>query len=348
MNVLIIGNGFDLAHGLKTSYDDFLKICELAKAENVQWQDDKPVINERVWAENKRVLIEEISGNLGEVLWKQLCKEVRGNFWVDFLQKRENQIGKNWIDFEDEIKNFLIKIHEKQVEDKKEYMIIRADDDAGIVAFCKKYGYTNKNPRYGDVYKKLNEELNKLIKSYEIYLDGYINTCEIEQNQYLRNKTFDHVLSFNYTCTYTEHYNANVDCCYIHGKADLRYDYTNMVLGFDERSFGDDKLIPDLIPFEKFYQRVVNRTDNQYLDWIDEMEYTGTHNIYIFGHSLGVTDGDVLSKFLTADNSKVHIYYYNEQDRAEKIKNMALIIGADNVIKLTGGKDPKIVFETND
>lgn len=27
---------------------------------------------------------------------------------------------------------------------------------------------------------------------------------------------------------------------------------------------------------------------------------------------------------------------------------MALIIGADNVIKLTGGKEPKIVFETDD
>ena len=27
MNILIIGNGFDLAHGLKTSYRDFLNYC---------------------------------------------------------------------------------------------------------------------------------------------------------------------------------------------------------------------------------------------------------------------------------------------------------------------------------
>lgn len=26
MNILIVGNGFDLAHGLKTNYSDFLKI----------------------------------------------------------------------------------------------------------------------------------------------------------------------------------------------------------------------------------------------------------------------------------------------------------------------------------
>ncbi len=27
MDVLVIGNGFDLAHGLKTSYKDFLEAC---------------------------------------------------------------------------------------------------------------------------------------------------------------------------------------------------------------------------------------------------------------------------------------------------------------------------------
>lgn len=27
MDILIIGNGFDLAHGLKTSYRDFLNYC---------------------------------------------------------------------------------------------------------------------------------------------------------------------------------------------------------------------------------------------------------------------------------------------------------------------------------
>lgn len=28
MDILIIGNGFDLAHGLKTSYKDFLDFCK--------------------------------------------------------------------------------------------------------------------------------------------------------------------------------------------------------------------------------------------------------------------------------------------------------------------------------
>ena len=28
MNILILGNGFDIAHGLKTKYSDFLDYCE--------------------------------------------------------------------------------------------------------------------------------------------------------------------------------------------------------------------------------------------------------------------------------------------------------------------------------
>ncbi len=31
MNILIIGNGFDLAHGLPTKYGDFLDFCERAR-----------------------------------------------------------------------------------------------------------------------------------------------------------------------------------------------------------------------------------------------------------------------------------------------------------------------------
>lgn len=36
MDILIIGNGFDLAHGLKTSYKDFLKFCNKKRLKIVQ------------------------------------------------------------------------------------------------------------------------------------------------------------------------------------------------------------------------------------------------------------------------------------------------------------------------
>ena len=34
MNILLIGNGFDLAHGLPTRYTDFLEFIKIMKAVN--------------------------------------------------------------------------------------------------------------------------------------------------------------------------------------------------------------------------------------------------------------------------------------------------------------------------
>lgn len=36
MNILVIGNGFGLAHGLPTKYGDFLRFCELLRGEKIQ------------------------------------------------------------------------------------------------------------------------------------------------------------------------------------------------------------------------------------------------------------------------------------------------------------------------
>lgn len=45
MEILIIGNGFDLAHGLPTKYTDFLQICSIAKTAKVSWIENKASIS---------------------------------------------------------------------------------------------------------------------------------------------------------------------------------------------------------------------------------------------------------------------------------------------------------------
>ncbi len=38
-NILVIGNGFDLAHGLKTSYSDFIEMVKLKKNDKFKLED---------------------------------------------------------------------------------------------------------------------------------------------------------------------------------------------------------------------------------------------------------------------------------------------------------------------
>lgn len=74
MDVLIIGNGFDLAHGLKTSYKDFLEIC----------------INS-----NSVVSLEQPMSE-----YKDYCET---NLWMKHFITRQNELGETWIDLENEI-----------------------------------------------------------------------------------------------------------------------------------------------------------------------------------------------------------------------------------------------------
>ena len=95
---------------------------------------------------------------------------------------------------------------------------------------------------------------------------------------------------------------------------------------------------------EKYYQRIVKNSDSRYLEWIDEMKNEKDNKVYIYGHSLGETDGDVLTEFILADNCETTIFYYNEFDRAEKIKNLAIILKPNNLIRMMSGSNPKLVL----
>lgn len=73
------------------------------------------------------------------------------------------------------------------------------------------------------------------------------------------------------------------------------------------------------------------------------------HFLYIFGHSLDVTDGDILRRLILHDNVKTNIFYYREyendkRDLKQKIANLVKIIGQDELIKRTGGNTRTIEF----
>ncbi len=81
MDVLILGNGFDLAHGLKTRYKDFLDYYfQKEKAKNF----DGAFID----SENLK------------------------NVWLYHFVNKQNQLGDKWIDLEEEIYNVIKKIDE--------------------------------------------------------------------------------------------------------------------------------------------------------------------------------------------------------------------------------------------
>ncbi len=136
---------------------------------------------------------------------------------------------------------------------------------------------------------------------------------------------------------------------YIHGKANgcNILENNNMVLGIDEY-LPDDRKNKDLefIAFKKYYQRIHKGTGNQYKGWLDTIKKIpsaiynnrGKHynNLYIFGHSLDVTDKDVLMELILGDNVYTTIYYRDLKQKGQQIANLVRVIGQDELIRRTG------------
>lgn len=103
--------------------------------------------------------------------------------------------------------------------------------------------------------------------------------------------------------------------------------------------------------FKKFYQRIYKGTDSTYIDWLND-DINENRNkeekfplyIYFYGHSLAETDKDILRKLILYENAHLRFFFHNKDALAKQISNLVKIIGQDNLIHMTGGRDCKIDF----
>ena len=76
----------------------------------------------------------------------------------------------------------------------------------------------------------------------------------------------------------------------------------------------------------------------------DMKRHPPKHNLFIFGHSLDVTDRDILKELILCDNMYTTIYYFNKEDLGTKIANLVRVIGQGELIRRTGGSTKTIEF----
>lgn len=423
MNILVIGNGFDLAHGLPTKYGDFL-----------EWVVDQVYffgyMSEQEAEITKNVLCPKLNipdSKLREkksttsVKQHEIWECINDNFWLEYFLQCDMYQKENWIDFESEISRVIKSIDDDMRASKfDEYTVVIKCTEPylseyflnnyellkqakGFKALAKinnleknegkkctvsqiseyKNQYEEEHPiedvkekiTYKQMIQRLEDDLNKLDRALEIYLVDYVgNISDVKRKSEFDNLNPDHVLSFNYSDTYERLYDnkKEIEYDYIHGKADINntIESNNMVLGIDEYLPIDrkDKEI-SFIAFKKYYQRIYKGTGCEYKDWmytikesaksiesklregypeqIPFIKFTNDarHNLYIFGHSLDVTDKDILRDLILNDNVYTKIFYYNKADLASKIANLVKVIGQDELIRRTGGSTKTIEFK---
>ena len=249
--ILLIGNGFDLAHGLPTSYSYFLDFCDKVSRifTYLMYVDqkvyEKSVLN--IWDVDdsiKAKLLEwyKKRNENPDKLAVEIYNNIKENIWIHYFLNIRYSLGKNWIDFESEISNVVqaIETLKGYIERDEDVLKIKDTKQQTIIYFLKIAKKSLQDvfnlKRIDGFIEDISIELDKLIRSLEIYICEFVNEIDIiKENDDIKTITPDYVLSFNYSNTYERIYGQSKEVTYdyIHGKADIKnnVDTCNLVLG---------------------------------------------------------------------------------------------------------------------
>ena len=277
-NLLIIGNGFDLAHNMKTSYNHFI---EYLVEEQFKANKFESAFTLGVGIENIRELINEITNGNDFVDQNFKNKFIRDLIWEFSL--------KYWCDIEN-----------------KYFELLNTTDN--ISCFFKDPKTLNSDfeiiKNYLVEYLK---EQEKEVKALESYKKMFNLLDSIETR----------ILNFNYTNTLQNLYSNEINeskIIHIHGE--LSNPINPIVFGYAANDEESRELIDknDNEYMRYIKKHLYKRTDNEKL-LTYYLEGTEGINVTIFGHSCGLSDKLILNQILNHKNIKsINIFYYEEYE----------------------------------
>jgi len=328
--LIIIGNGFDLAHGLKSKYEDFV-FDYLKNAAKAVYKDDvKKLIGEAygykyedelVIISNFRIFPSNVfqeNLNLIESL-DQLIKFLESNgFRINIKSSLlKNFIDKdniNWVDFEvayfNEVKKILNAFGTSIHKYSERLTILNQQFDFiknKFIDYLKIQESSYSNPfqlqSYGDLFtepiaeKEISLEIVTTHKPNNILFLNFNYTNSVEEYvQYCRDKKI------------------NTQINYIHGK--LNDSENPIIFGF-----GDE--------YDQKYVELEHLNDNKLFEHIKSFGYLKTDNyanltrfvnvekfqVHIYGHSCGLSDRTMFKEIFEHENCKsIKIFYHQRPD----------------------------------
>lgn len=355
-NILVIGNGFDLAHGLPTKYNDFIRTIERNFFSDTESHSEKMSLK---FAKSKirnngfiNYFLHYAREVPGWVDIEQLMKEIIDYFEVFFENYQDIIIAggglyKGFINAipPDIEKNKLVECLLKfPLFSENKYFDLDNDNKNKIMStifYTNDFGLKKKK-----ILELLKKQLDEVIELLCSYLEDY---CYEKQKDKLKTKKQIsdihpcYVISFNYTDTYKVYGIKAEDVFHVHGSIEKK----NMVLGFDD----DEPENLDFVYFKKYFQRIQKLTG-----YIDQhrfdikkcsAEVTSPANInsnrmverdvepivHFYGHSMDKTDGDVIKKLKKISRGFV-IYKYSQEDYEQKVINLIDVFGKKDAMDM--------------
>lgn len=345
--LIIIGNGFDMAHGLKTSYMNFINWYweQRAKAFAQEYTNVSKdclctfLINPEAfrfyesWAYFNR--FNYLNTQNGKDII-QYIKEQTDRFTIEYspffetiLQSIET---KGWVDIENDYYQLLTK---KIKNPNCNYTIEELNEQLAFLQ-QKLIEYLNAI----SIDKVRQDILDNIIEYFDpadfaigskkntmdhLRLDrkiSSINDCNVMERERLKPQRFM-LLSFNYTKTASLYaINNRFECNYIHGQLE---DPEHIIFGY-----GDE--------LDKSFQQILDMNDNRLLNNIKSVRYLETGHyrrlleflmaapfqVFIMGHSCGNSDRTLLNTIFEHENCiSIKPFYHKDEN------------GKDNYMEIT-------------
>jgi hypothetical protein len=333
--LIIVGNGFDLAHGLKTSYNSFMlwyiKGCFTDAFNKTSYLDDliqielNPGMPHYTSINSVLTSVEDCYeqnkfGDLMENRWfitppGSNAYGFNSAFKISVKSKLLTRLLKNfsfnrWVDIENEFYTELKTILKSNIksQQKEKFLSDLNLSLKHLINNLEKYLNTLPKSDYIDGYMDILTSLISKEEVHNIELDG-----EVEPIDTL-------ILNFNYTDTikpYLERFHFNSSrqipsVNFIHGR--LNYVKNPLVFGFGDE-LDDDYVAIEHEKVKGYFEYIKSfwyfRTSN-YRDLVTFID-SEPYQIYVWGHSCGLSDRTMLNMiFENAHCKSIKIFYHGD------------------------------------
>lgn len=323
--IILVGNGFDLAHGVKTSYNDFInwyfeQLKKSLSCYNYSNYEDgfcKLQLNFEIcgissWRNfiypNKATIFNMgVNGFLEYLKYHEKKQDIDTKYTPLFNRICLSLSTKGWVDIESDYYELLKECpghHHSLVVELQDQLYFLQEKLVEYLLDIQKSNEIN-NGLIGGIRDKIYEPIRKC----DLTIDAEPEFLEMQ----LRNRLVPEevlILDFNYTNTTSMYGNSVI---HIHGKLD---DPKSIIFGY-----GDE--------LDEYYKKLSNLNDNRYLTNIKSIRYLENSNyrnllrfinaapyqIYIMGHSCGNSDRTLLNTLFEHENCvSIRPFYYKKDD----------------------------------
>ena len=321
--LILIGNGFDLAHGLKTSYKDFITdyFCNAIDVffENNKYADEFIEIRCKyvTGADDNYKTFEDVKKFI--TLYSQDDKAAKINFKCGFLKRLfEKTHVENWVNIESEYFHYLNSLLKNGITNHTEKYIHEFNNNFEIL----------KTQLSVYLYKAINNE-HKRVSPYRfdrLFCGHYALEPYTENDHEIYNLM---ILNFNYTWLAEQYMgsitgnfnrrnpkfkNDNLQYNFIHGE--LNNPENPIIFGF-----GDE--------YDAEYQKFEHLQNNELFRHVKSFAYFKTENyqnlirfmemdefeVGIAGHSCGLSDRTLLKHIFEHEKCKhIKIFHHKRKD----------------------------------